>query len=396
MTDRKQKNSVPTQVRDINSKEIFKNPTLCSQFLRDNVDIPALKRVQPEDIEDVSEHFQAYFGVEFSTDTVKKIRLKDENGDPGDVPLFFISLIEHKSRVDHDIMMQLLRYMTCIWHEYAKEREQERPGITKTKSFRYPPILPLVYYEGSSRWTASQHLGDRIWHSDIFGMFVPDFRYEVVKIHDYSNEELLDRGDEMSLIMMLNKLQNQEDFRQFRLAPPQQLADMLTNADPHILEIVKNVMYSLMMKINIPVDEADNYVQVIGGNHMGYLFENMEKMDIQAERANTAEARKQAEEARRLADEAQKQADEAQKQANEAQKQADEAQKQVAQLQQEKETLRTEIAYQSYITACRDFSCTKEAAARKFAEKFQTSLADDPQEALKKAYEKVNQYWDEA
>lgn len=144
-----------------------------------------------------------------------------------------------------------------------------------------------------------------------------------------------------------------------------------------------------MMKTNIPVDEADNYVQVIGGNHMGYLFENMEKMDIQAERANTAEARKQADEAKRLADEAQKQADE-------AQKQADEAQKQVAQLQQEKETLRTEIAYQSYITACRDFSCTKEAAARKFAEKFQTSLADDPQEALKKAYEKVNQYWDEA
>lgn len=41
--------------RDISSKDVFKNPVLCAQFLRDNVNIPILKNLQPEDIEDVSE-----------------------------------------------------------------------------------------------------------------------------------------------------------------------------------------------------------------------------------------------------------------------------------------------------------------------------------------------------
>ena len=49
MEKNKQKTSVQTQARDVNSKEIFKNPTLCAQFLQDNVDISQLKQVQPED-----------------------------------------------------------------------------------------------------------------------------------------------------------------------------------------------------------------------------------------------------------------------------------------------------------------------------------------------------------
>lgn len=49
MEKNKQKTSVQTQARDVNSKEILKNPTLCAQFLQDNVDIPQLKQVRPED-----------------------------------------------------------------------------------------------------------------------------------------------------------------------------------------------------------------------------------------------------------------------------------------------------------------------------------------------------------
>lgn len=190
MRNDRQKRSVPSQVRDVNSREIFKNPTLCSQFLRDNMDIPQLKQVQPEDIEDVTERYQACLGTEFEADTVKKIRLKNENGKKADTPLFLISLIEHKSAVDYDVMMQLLRYMVVIWHEYAKEKERKSPGISKRKGFWYPPIVPVVYYEGRGKWTASRHLKERIWQSDAFGSFVPDFRYEVIRTYDYSNQVL--------------------------------------------------------------------------------------------------------------------------------------------------------------------------------------------------------------
>ena len=42
-----------TKTRDINSKTIFHDPMLCAQFLIDNLDIPMLREIQPEDIETV-------------------------------------------------------------------------------------------------------------------------------------------------------------------------------------------------------------------------------------------------------------------------------------------------------------------------------------------------------
>ena len=39
--------------------------------------------------------------------------------------------------------------------------------------------------------------------------------------------------------------------------------------------------------MNVPVDEVKEMMGEIGDRGMGYLFENMEKMDIQAERRNT-------------------------------------------------------------------------------------------------------------
>ena len=40
--------------RDVNSREIFQNDTLASQFLRNYTNIPLFANVQPEDIKDVS------------------------------------------------------------------------------------------------------------------------------------------------------------------------------------------------------------------------------------------------------------------------------------------------------------------------------------------------------
>ena len=101
---------VMQSVRDVNSKKIFQDPLLCSQFLRDNLDIPILKNVQPEDIEDVSTNYKSFLGTEFEADTVKRVslkssqvsRIKDSDLLECDA-LYVISLIEHKSDVDYNV-----------------------------------------------------------------------------------------------------------------------------------------------------------------------------------------------------------------------------------------------------------------------------------------------------
>ena len=54
--------------------------------------------------------------------------------------------------------------------------------------------------------------------------------------------------------------------------------------------------------MNVPVDEVKEMMGEIGGRGMGYLFENMEKMDIQAERRNTQREKNRADMERERAD----------------------------------------------------------------------------------------------
>ena len=53
-----------------------------------------------------------------------------------------------------------------------------------------------------------------------------------------------------------------------------------------------------MMKMNMPTENAQDCMRELGERSMGNWFENMDKMDIQAERKNTAEARKELAEAK--------------------------------------------------------------------------------------------------
>ncbi|MBD5540250.1 MAG: hypothetical protein HDR00_03505, partial [Lachnospiraceae bacterium] len=83
-----------SRTRDSSSKLIFENPVLCAQFLRGYLDIPLLKEVQPEDIEDVSERYVHMFTEERNSDVVKRVNIKTDG-----TPFFLVSLIEHKAKV---------------------------------------------------------------------------------------------------------------------------------------------------------------------------------------------------------------------------------------------------------------------------------------------------------
>ena len=70
-----------------------------------------------------------------------------------------------------------------------------------------------------------------------------------------------------------------------------------SNAPEAIKDIYKKILWALLIKMNVPVDEVKEMMGEIGGRGMGYLFENMEKMDIQAERRNTQREKERADKA---------------------------------------------------------------------------------------------------
>ena len=62
--------------------------------------------------------------------------------------------------------MQLFRYMSVIWQDYKATQNKKHKGVSASADFRYPLIIPIVYYEGKKEWTAGLHLKDRIDFSE--------------------------------------------------------------------------------------------------------------------------------------------------------------------------------------------------------------------------------------
>lgn len=269
-----------SKLRDSASKIIFGNSVLCSQLLRGYVNIPILKDVQPEDIEDVSGRYVTMFEEERNADVVKKVHLKGN-----EMPFYLISLIEHKSQVDYNVVMQILRYMVLIWQDYAKEMDAKHKGISRTKDFKYPPILPIIYYEGASKWTASIELQNRVFLSDIMEEYIPNFKCILIQLNDYSNFELLEKKDELSIIMMINKLQEAAELAGLsKEVNAEYINDITSNSPEYLLNIMVQVIEALLMKLNVPREEIELFAGQIKERKMGELFENFKGYDVQATR----------------------------------------------------------------------------------------------------------------
>ena len=86
--------------------------------------------------------------------------------------------------------------------------------------------------------------------------YIPDFSYEVVSVSQYTNEELSMKQDEMSLVMLINKIQTMEDCENFRKVSEELINSIYSNAPEAIKEIYKNILWVLPIKMNVPVDEA--------------------------------------------------------------------------------------------------------------------------------------------
>ena len=220
----------------------------------------------------MTERYVHMFTEERNADVVKKVKIKES-----DIPFYLISLIEHKSKVDYNVVMQILRYMVFIWEDYEKEQEKLRIGSTKVKTFQYPPILPIIYYTGAEEWTAAIKLEDRVYLSDILEEYVPHFRCILVQVKDYDNGQLMKKHDELSIIMMINRMQKSADFSKWKEEVDLSYLNDTTKKTPqYLLGIMAQVMKFLLININVPEDEAED----VAG-----LFDHFEKYDVQATRA---------------------------------------------------------------------------------------------------------------
>ncbi len=131
-----------SKTADSSSKIIFEDNILCSQFLRDYIDLPYMKEIQPEDIEDVSDQYVPLFSEERNADRVKKVNIKN------DKPFFLVSLIEHKSKIDYNVSMQISNiHLSCLSCTMRVARIGRYLSISKAELWRetvFENIFPIL------------------------------------------------------------------------------------------------------------------------------------------------------------------------------------------------------------------------------------------------------------
>lgn len=166
--------------------------------------------------------------------------------------------------------------------------------ISKTKGFRYPPVLPIIYYEGAEEWTAAQELKERVFLSDALTEYIPNFKCVLVKLRDYSNSELMEHEDELSVVMMINKLQKAADFKQLGSEiGPEYLKSVTAQSPEYLLNIISMVIRILLLKIKVPDEEVEAFVEQVKERRMGELFANFEEYDVQETRRLAREEARQ-------------------------------------------------------------------------------------------------------
>lgn len=266
-----------TKIRDNGAKLIFDDPILCAEFLRGYVEIDLLKNVQPENIEDISERFLPMWQEGRDSDSVKKIHLPEND-------LFLIAIVEHQSNVCYDMAFKMLRYMVLVLTDYETEQEKLHAGITKTKDFKYPPILPIVYYEGTSRWTAVRNFHERMHLSDVLGKYIPNFQYLVVPLTSYTNQQLIEKNDELSLLMLINKLRNSSDFAELQDIPPEYFESLSENTPEYLLRVISKIITVFLSRLNVPKAEIGDFTEKIERREFTMLFDSFEAYDVQETR----------------------------------------------------------------------------------------------------------------
>jgi len=273
------------KAKDNSIKLVLAEPQLFAEFLRDFVPIDVLKNVAPEDIEDISERLLSLVSEQKDGDTIKRIKLK------GDKSLFVIAIVEHESRVNFRAPFKMLLYIALILDQYEKDinkatsQESDMDGrITYTKHFKYPPILPIIFYDGQGEWTAETNFINRTEMSDIFAKYIPKFEYELVSLKDYSFTDLSNFGDVLSLFMMIDKLKTAEAFEELGKLPNvyvERLKQM--NVPPHLKELLVKVITVLLRKINVTQDEIDDLVERIDERGVSEMLA-IENYDVQETR----------------------------------------------------------------------------------------------------------------
>ena len=267
------------QTKDNIFRKLFSDKDLFKMFLDDFIEGDWIEELTKDNIEVLTTKYIDLIGDNRENDIVYKIKLDDEE-------VFVFIMLEHQSKTDFLMPFRLLEYMTKLWRVYIDENAKE----SKNKPFKLPPIFPIVFYDGTGSWTAEIEFKNKVKYYDSFKNHIPNFSYKPLILKDITIEELIEKGDAISLVLAMDKIKTVEDLKiikQLKQEYWEALKDSLKHSN--ILENVALAIKHLLLKVNVPEEEIEEVLKVFKEGKVRAMFQMIEDYDVQKVRSEERE-----------------------------------------------------------------------------------------------------------
>jgi hypothetical protein len=116
-------------------------------------------------------------------------------------------MIELQSSVDNLMAVRLLQYANLRLSQFLNRAD---PNEKRLKAFRIPHIVPILLYNGESKWTAATELRSiTTYQKSVYG---PNMKYCLIDVNRLQESELVALGNAISAIFLLDQPKAQHNI----------------------------------------------------------------------------------------------------------------------------------------------------------------------------------------
>ena len=113
--------------------------------------------------------------------------------------IFYVH-VEIQSGVDYRMPYRMLLYMVEILRNYYNNADKNERA---QKDFKFPAVIPIVFYSGSQQWTVSTNLREMFDGHERFGSSLVNFNYALVDAKGYDDESVKGFQSRLLRVMMM-------------------------------------------------------------------------------------------------------------------------------------------------------------------------------------------------
>ena len=142
-------------LHDYGYKKMFSHPEMVRDFITGFIREDWVKNLDWSTLESAPGSFVSENMRKRETDVIWRVRWKDHQRDGQ--WLYIYLLIEFQTKVDRFMALRIMTYLGLLWQDLLDKSQIDGMGLNML-----PPVLPVVIYRGSRKWTAPTDLSSLI------------------------------------------------------------------------------------------------------------------------------------------------------------------------------------------------------------------------------------------